>query len=43
MEIDCSILYDFEKTQTNILHVKSKGIEKSSKLDNPQKNAVFEF
>ena len=43
MEIDCSILYDFEKTQTNILHVKSKGIEKSIKLDNPQKNAVFEF
>jgi hypothetical protein len=43
MEIDCSILFDFEKSQTNILHVKSKGVEKSSKLDNPQRNAVFEF
>jgi len=27
--IDCDILYDLENTQVNIIHVKSKGIEKT--------------
>ena len=43
VEVDCSILYDFEKSQTNIFHIKSKGMEKSYKLDNPKTNTVFDF
>lgn len=41
--VDCSLLYDFEKSQTNILHVKSKGIEKSYKLDYPKNSTTFDF
>src|SRR6478609_5786240 len=37
LEIDCSLLYDFEKKQSNIFHVKSKGEDKSFKLDYPKK------
>ena len=43
LEVDCSLLYDFEKKQTNILHVKSKGMDKSYKLDYPANTAVFDF
>jgi len=43
LEVDCSLLYDFEKNQTNILHVKSKGIKKSYKLDYPANSAGFTF
>lgn len=43
LEVDCSLLYDFEKNQTNILHVKSKGVEKSFKLDYPTSIALFTF
>ena len=43
IEVDCSLLFDYEKNQTNIFHVKSKGIEKSYKLDYPNANAVFDF
>jgi hypothetical protein len=37
LEVDCSLLYDFETSQINIFHVKSKGNEKSFKLDYPSK------
>jgi len=43
IEVDCSLLFDYEKSQTNILHVKSKGVEKSYKLDCPANTAVFDF
>jgi hypothetical protein len=43
LEVDCSLLYDFEKAQSNIIHVKSKGEDKSYKLDYPKTGAVFEF
>ncbi len=43
LEVDCSLLYDFEKNQSNILHVKSKGIKKSYKLDYPANSAGFTF
>jgi hypothetical protein len=43
LDIDCNFLYDFEKSQTNIFHVKNKGVEKSYKLENPQRLTSFEF
>jgi hypothetical protein len=43
LEIDCSLLYDFEKLQSNLIHVKSKNEDKSYKLDYPKNYAVFEF
>jgi hypothetical protein len=43
LDIDCNFLYDFEKSQTNIFHVKNKGVEKSYKLENPQRITSFEF
>lgn len=43
IELDCSLLYDFEKAQSNIIHVKNKGTDKSYKLDYPKNSAVFEF
>ncbi len=43
LEIDCTLLYDFEKEQSNIIHVKGKNMDKSFKLDNPKSNTVFEF
>jgi hypothetical protein len=43
LEIDCSLLYDFEKSQSNIIHVKNGTAEKSYKLDYPKNNTVFEF
>lgn len=43
LEADCTLLYDFEKTQSNIFHVKSRNTDKSYKLDYPKSNAVFDF
>ena len=43
LDIDCNFLYDFEKSQTNIFHVRNKGIEKSYKLNNPERQTSFEF
>ncbi|TAH12891.1 MAG: hypothetical protein EAZ12_02060 [Sphingobacteriia bacterium] len=43
IDIDCNFLYDFEKSQTNIFHVKTKGQEKSYKLENPQRTTSFQF
>ena len=43
LELNCTFLYDFEKTQSNIFHVKSRNIEKSFKLDNPKSITMFDF
>lgn len=43
IDINCSILHDFETSQINLFHVKSKGNQKSYKLDYPQKNTSFSF
>ena len=43
VDIDCTILYDFEKSQSNIIHIKSKGVDKSYKLDFPKNVTVFDF
>ncbi len=43
LDVNCSLLYEFEQKQTNILHVKANGKDKSFKLDNPQSSTVFEF
>jgi hypothetical protein len=43
LELDCTILYDFEKSQSNIFHVKSRNNEKSFKLDNPNSKTSFDF
>ena len=43
MDVNCSLLYDYQEKQMNIFHVKEKGTEKSYKLDNPNSRAVFEF
>ncbi len=43
IDIDCNFLYDFEKSQTNIFHVKSMGKEKSYKLENPDRITSFQF
>ena len=40
LEIDCSLLYDFEKTQSNIIHVKNGTAEKSYKLDYPKNTTM---
>lgn len=43
VEVNCSLLYDFESSQTNIFHIKSNGVEKSYKLDNPDVSTSFSF
>ncbi|MCW3087140.1 MAG: hypothetical protein JWQ78_526 [Sediminibacterium sp.] len=43
VQVDCNLLYDLVNSQTNIFHVKSKGVEKSYKLDFPASSAVFAF
>jgi len=43
MDIRCELLYDFEKNQINIFHVKNKGTEKSYKLEYPKNTARFDF
>ncbi len=43
LDVTCTLLYDFEKTQSNIFHVKSKGEDKSYKLDCPETKTTFTF
>lgn len=43
IDINCSLLHDFETSQINLLHVKSKGDQKSYKLDYPNKSMSFSF
>ena len=43
LDVTCNLLYEFEQKQTNILHVKANGNEKSFKLDNPKASTSFEF
>lgn len=43
VDINCSILHDFEPSQINLFHVKSKGNQKSYKLDYPNKTTSFSF
>lgn len=43
LEIDCVLLYDFEKLQSNLIHVKTRETDKSFKLDYPRNHALFEF
>jgi hypothetical protein len=38
-----SLLYDFTKSQMNIVHVEVNGQSKSAKLLNPEKNIDFKF
>lgn len=43
LEIVNSILFDLFDDQMSIIHVKVNGIRKSTKLDYPEKQAVFNF
>jgi 3',5'-cyclic AMP phosphodiesterase CpdA len=43
VEVNCSLLYDFQNKQMNIFNVKANGIEKNAKLDYPKSTASFEF
>lgn len=43
LELDCKLLYDLEVSQTNLVHVKSKGISRNYKLDYPKNMALFNF
>jgi hypothetical protein len=43
LDVNCSLLYEFEQKQSNIIHVKAAGSDKSFKLDNPKASTSFEF
>ena len=43
LEINNSLLYDFNDTEINIMHVMVNGKRQSTKLDYPQKMASFSF
>lgn len=43
IDINNSVLHDYNNNQINIIHVKVNDQEKSLKLDYPATNAVFEF
>jgi hypothetical protein len=43
IEINTSILYDYQEKQINIIHAKVNGNEKSFRLDNPKSYAAFEW
>lgn len=43
LDVNCNLLYEFEQKQTNILHVKANGSDKSFKLDNPKASVSFDF
>ena len=43
LTIDNRILFDHFPKQSNILHVTAYGHRKSTKLDNPERTAVFEW
>lgn len=43
VEIQNSILYDAFNEQMNLIHITVNGKRKSTRLDNPEKNAKFQF
>jgi len=43
MDISNSLLYESFETEINIIHVTVNGNRKSTKLNNPQSNASFDF
>ena len=43
IDVTNSILYDFNDTEMNIMHVTVNGNRKSSKVNHPEKAASFEF
>jgi len=43
VEVSNSLLYDFVKTQTNIVHCEVNGNKKSAKVSNPEKTLIFQF
>lgn len=43
IEIQNALLYDFLRTQANIVHADVNGVKKSSKAENPRKEFVFDF
>ncbi len=43
IEVNTSILYDYQEKQINIIHAKVNGNEKSFRLDNPKNYASFEW
>jgi hypothetical protein len=43
LDVNCNLLYEFEQKQSNIIHVKAAGSDKSFKLDNPKASTSFEF
>ncbi|MBL0884529.1 MAG: hypothetical protein IBJ16_14500 [Chitinophagaceae bacterium] len=43
VDVDCSLLYDYESNQVNIVHMKTKGIQKTYKLDYPKRETSFRF
>lgn len=43
LDVNCTILYDFQNIQSNIFHVKANGEEKSYKLDYPKSTTSIVF
>ena len=43
LEVNSSILYDYQDKQINIIHATVNGIEKSARVDNPKTFAGFEW
>lgn len=43
LEITDDILYDFQTKQMSLIHITVNGDRKSTRLNNPDKKAVFEF
>lgn len=43
LDVNCNLLYDFKDLQSNIIHVKANGAEKSYKLDYPKTTTSFDF
>lgn len=43
VSVDCSLLYDYETNQVNIVHMKTKGVQKTYKLDYPKRETTFRF
>jgi hypothetical protein len=43
MQVDCSLLYEHIKQQTNIIRIEVNNNEQSTKLNKPEKTAKFSF
>lgn len=43
LELDVSILHDYNESQINLVHARVAGERKSYKLDFPKRNVVFEW